>query len=192
MTFLSLAGTRASGAHLRPGGRRVLPQQPHHQPGSRDPLAKRDHQHSDSGAGDKGQRGAAGAEWSQPTDKVCLLVITIFCIRYSKHICSLFKEFEIYLFSRAHEQDLCKRHEREMGELSIVHHRELQIILCDFNKAQEVLKDKISALQILWVSKVGYEAHVFYLFCDMFGCSAPSVQAPVAPSVKKTIIDVCF
>lgn len=53
------------------------------------------------------------------------------------------------VFSRAHEQDLSKRHERDMGELSIVHQRELQIILCDFNKAQEVLKDKISALQIL-------------------------------------------
>uniref|UniRef100_A0A672IQX9 Zgc:85722 n=1 Tax=Salarias fasciatus TaxID=181472 RepID=A0A672IQX9_SALFA len=50
---------------------------------------------------------------------------------------------------RAHEQDLAKRHEREMGELSVVHHRETQIMLADFNKAQEVLKDKISALQIL-------------------------------------------
>lgn len=50
---------------------------------------------------------------------------------------------------RAHEQDLTKRHERDLGELSAVHHRETQIILADFNKAQEVLKDKISALQIL-------------------------------------------
>ncbi|XP_054627978.1 protein FAM184A-like isoform X4 [Dunckerocampus dactyliophorus] len=50
---------------------------------------------------------------------------------------------------RAHEQDFAKRHEREMGELSVVHHRETQIMLADFNKAQEVLKDKISALQIL-------------------------------------------
>ncbi|XP_029030959.1 protein FAM184A-like isoform X4 [Betta splendens] len=50
---------------------------------------------------------------------------------------------------RAHEQDLTKRHERELCELSAVHHRETQIMLADFNKAQEVLKDKISALQIL-------------------------------------------
>uniref|UniRef100_A0A3Q3VY38 Protein FAM184A/B N-terminal domain-containing protein n=1 Tax=Mola mola TaxID=94237 RepID=A0A3Q3VY38_MOLML len=50
---------------------------------------------------------------------------------------------------RAHEQDLSKRHERELGELTVVHHRETQIMLADFNKAQEVLKDKISALQIL-------------------------------------------
>ncbi|XP_049426678.1 protein FAM184A-like isoform X3 [Epinephelus fuscoguttatus] len=50
---------------------------------------------------------------------------------------------------RAHEQDLSKRHERDLGEISIVHHRETQIMLADFNKAQEVLKDKITALQIL-------------------------------------------
>ncbi|XP_069377451.1 protein FAM184A-like isoform X2 [Paralichthys olivaceus] len=50
---------------------------------------------------------------------------------------------------RAHEQDFAKRHERELGELSILHHRETQIMLADFNKAQEVLKDKITALQIL-------------------------------------------
>lgn len=50
---------------------------------------------------------------------------------------------------RAHEQDLTKRHERDLGDLSIVHHREIQIMLADFNKAQEVLKDKIAALQIL-------------------------------------------
>uniref|UniRef100_A0A3B4FEU8 Protein FAM184A-like n=1 Tax=Pundamilia nyererei TaxID=303518 RepID=A0A3B4FEU8_9CICH len=50
---------------------------------------------------------------------------------------------------RAHEQDLARRHEREMGELNAIHQRETQIMLADFNKAQEVLKDKISALQIL-------------------------------------------
>uniref|UniRef100_A0A8C1GD18 Family with sequence similarity 184 member A n=1 Tax=Cyprinus carpio TaxID=7962 RepID=A0A8C1GD18_CYPCA len=50
---------------------------------------------------------------------------------------------------RAHEQDLCKKHEREMAELNALHHRETQNMLSDFNKAQELLKDKISALQIL-------------------------------------------
>ncbi|XP_037618439.1 protein FAM184A-like isoform X3 [Sebastes umbrosus] len=50
---------------------------------------------------------------------------------------------------RAHEQDLSKRHERDLGEISIVHHRETQNMLADFNKAQEVLRDKITALQIL-------------------------------------------
>ncbi|XP_037304702.1 protein FAM184A isoform X1 [Pungitius pungitius] len=50
---------------------------------------------------------------------------------------------------RAHEQELTKRHERELTEMSAVHSRETQNMLSDFNKAQEVLKDKISALQIL-------------------------------------------
>uniref|UniRef100_A0A671V2U0 Family with sequence similarity 184 member A n=1 Tax=Sparus aurata TaxID=8175 RepID=A0A671V2U0_SPAAU len=50
---------------------------------------------------------------------------------------------------RAHEQELTKRHERELNEMSAVHSRETQNMLSDFNKAQEVLKDKISALQIL-------------------------------------------
>ncbi|KAM8832651.1 protein FAM184A isoform 4-T4 [Spinachia spinachia] len=50
---------------------------------------------------------------------------------------------------RAHEQELMKRHERELTEMSAVHSRETQNMLSDFNKAQEVLKDKISALQIL-------------------------------------------
>lgn len=50
---------------------------------------------------------------------------------------------------RAHEQDLCKRHERELGDLSLSHHRETHLMLSDFSKAQEVLKDKITALHIL-------------------------------------------
>ncbi|XP_036405058.1 protein FAM184A isoform X1 [Megalops cyprinoides] len=50
---------------------------------------------------------------------------------------------------RAHEQDLTKKHEREMAEMSAAHSRETQNMLSDFNKAQELLKDKISALQIL-------------------------------------------
>uniref|UniRef100_A0A3Q3DZ63 Family with sequence similarity 184 member A n=1 Tax=Hippocampus comes TaxID=109280 RepID=A0A3Q3DZ63_HIPCM len=50
---------------------------------------------------------------------------------------------------RAHEQELQKRHERDVTELNAVHSRETHNMLADFNKAQEVLKDKISALQIL-------------------------------------------
>ncbi|XP_063080167.1 protein FAM184A [Engraulis encrasicolus] len=56
---------------------------------------------------------------------------------------------EANLQIRAHEQDLTKRHERDIGELSANHSREKHIMLSDFNKAQEVLKDKIAALQIL-------------------------------------------
>ncbi|XP_076834583.1 protein FAM184A isoform X1 [Brachyhypopomus gauderio] len=56
---------------------------------------------------------------------------------------------EANLQIRAHEQDLSKRLEREIGELNATHNRETQIMLSDFNKAQELLKDKISALQII-------------------------------------------
>uniref|UniRef100_A0A673G549 Protein FAM184A-like n=1 Tax=Sinocyclocheilus rhinocerous TaxID=307959 RepID=A0A673G549_9TELE len=56
---------------------------------------------------------------------------------------------EANLQIRAHEQDLSKRLEREIDELNASHNRETQIMLSDFNKAQELLKDKISALQIL-------------------------------------------
>uniref|UniRef100_A0AAY4AQI7 Protein FAM184A/B N-terminal domain-containing protein n=1 Tax=Denticeps clupeoides TaxID=299321 RepID=A0AAY4AQI7_9TELE len=56
---------------------------------------------------------------------------------------------EANLQIRAHEQDLSKRHEREMAEMNAMHNREAQIMLSDFNKAQELLKDKISALQII-------------------------------------------
>ncbi len=58
---------------------------------------------------------------------------------------------QIFSLLRAHEQELTKRHERELAELNAVHSRETQNMLSDFNKAQEVLKDKISALQILYV-----------------------------------------
>lgn len=53
------------------------------------------------------------------------------------------------ILCRAREQDLSKRLEREIEELNASHNRETQIMLSDFNKAQELLKDKISALQIL-------------------------------------------
>lgn len=56
---------------------------------------------------------------------------------------------EANLQIRAREQDLSKRLEREIDELNASHNRETQIMLSDFNKAQELLKDKISALQIL-------------------------------------------
>lgn len=60
------------------------------------------------------------------------------------------------LLIRAHEQDLCKKHEREMAEMNAMHNRETQNMLCDFNKAQELLKDKISALQVLYVQYIQY------------------------------------
>lgn len=69
---------------------------------------------------------------------------------------------------RAHEQDLSKRHERDLGELTVVHHRETHIMLADFNKAQEVLKDKISALQILWVTCIFSSSIIIINTCNVF------------------------
>lgn len=83
----------------------------------------------------------------QPTHTTCWLALPLH-VTYCNVASSLFMR-RVCLCCRAHEQDLSKRHERELGELSVVHHRETQIMLADFNKAQEVLKDKISALQIL-------------------------------------------
>lgn len=62
----------------------------------------------------------------------------------------------IWSLLRAHEQDLSKKHEREMAEMNAMHNRETQNMLCDFNKAQELLKDKISALQVLYVQYIQY------------------------------------
>ncbi|MBN3293368.1 F184A protein, partial [Polypterus senegalus] len=50
---------------------------------------------------------------------------------------------------RVHEQELMKRHERELTEMTAAHIRDTQNMVSDFNKAQELLKDKIAALQIL-------------------------------------------
>jgi len=48
--------------------------------------------------------------------------------------------------------------------MSMVHHRETQILLADFKKAQEVLRDKITALQILWVLRDGVRCVSFFSF----------------------------
>ncbi|NXP49900.1 F184A protein, partial [Heliornis fulica] len=49
---------------------------------------------------------------------------------------------------RMHEQDLSKKHEKELDVLAADHIREKQSILADFNKTQELLKEINSALQI--------------------------------------------
>lgn len=64
---------------------------------------------------------------------------------------------------------MTKRHEKEFNELTAAHNRETQNMLSDFNKAQEVLKDKISALQILYVHPVNTSCAllIFKLICNM-------------------------
>ncbi|XP_069091485.1 protein FAM184A isoform X2 [Pleurodeles waltl] len=49
---------------------------------------------------------------------------------------------------RIHDQDLSKKHEEDLNDLTADHIREKQYMLADFNKSQEMLRDHISALQI--------------------------------------------
>ncbi|XP_006035220.1 protein FAM184A isoform X6 [Alligator sinensis] len=49
---------------------------------------------------------------------------------------------------RIHEQDLSKKHEKELDVLTADYIREKQSMLADFNKTQELLKEMNSALQI--------------------------------------------
>ncbi|CAN8204245.1 unnamed protein product [Coccothraustes coccothraustes] len=49
---------------------------------------------------------------------------------------------------RMHEQDLSKKHEKELDVLTADHIKEKQSMLADFNKTQELLKEINSALQI--------------------------------------------
>ncbi|XP_015714173.1 protein FAM184A isoform X2 [Coturnix japonica] len=49
---------------------------------------------------------------------------------------------------RMHEQDLSKKHEKELDVLTAEHIREKQSMLADFNKTQELLKEINSALQV--------------------------------------------
>ncbi|XP_077782174.1 protein FAM184A isoform X2 [Podarcis muralis] len=49
---------------------------------------------------------------------------------------------------RLHEQDLNKKHEKELDVMTADHIRERQSMLADFNKTQELLKEINSALQI--------------------------------------------
>jgi len=50
---------------------------------------------------------------------------------------------------RRREQQLAKEHQNEVDELTADHLRETQKILAEFNRAKELLKDKIEALQLL-------------------------------------------
>lgn len=58
----------------------------------------------------------------------------------------------VFLFiNRAYEQDIHKKQEKELKDLEAAHMRETQSMLTDFDKAQELLKEKISVLEHLYV-----------------------------------------
>ena len=59
-------------------------------------------------------------------------------------------QFE-FVFCRSREEQLAQQHQEEIGALKSDHLHESQQMLTEFNKAQELLKDKISTLQIMWV-----------------------------------------
>ncbi|XP_055491715.1 protein FAM184A-like isoform X2 [Leucoraja erinacea] len=50
---------------------------------------------------------------------------------------------------RIYEQEMIKKQEKKINEMTAAQIRETQCMLTDFNKAQEFLKDKISSLEIL-------------------------------------------
>lgn len=55
------------------------------------------------------------------------------------------------MFCRKHEEDLAKAHQKEVDSLVADHLRETQALLTEFNRAKELLSDKISALQLMLV-----------------------------------------
>ena len=59
--------------------------------------------------------------------------------------------FNVILFFlyRKHEEDLAKAHQKEVDSLVADHLRETQSLLTEFNRAKELLSDKISALQLM-------------------------------------------
>lgn len=61
-----------------------------------------------------------------------------------------YKNFDL-LFFRKSEERLAKAHQRELDSLTAEHLRETQNMVHEFSRAQELLKDKVSALQIMYV-----------------------------------------
>ncbi|XP_058028971.1 protein FAM184A isoform X5 [Ahaetulla prasina] len=70
---------------------------------------------------------------------------------------------------RLHEQDLSKKHEKELDVMTADHIREKQSMLADFNKTQELLKEINSALQVSrngrQISKQGTKARRPAAYC---------------------------
>ena len=76
----------------------------------------------------------------QARDKAKIISILLFL---------LFRvSFSISLFNRIREKQLNEKMEKAMDNLKADHIRESQELVMQFNEAQEILKDKISELQI--------------------------------------------
>ena len=60
--------------------------------------------------------------------------------------------FNVLIFCyRKSEERLAKVHQREMDSQVAEHLRETQNMVHEFSRAQELLKDKVSALQLMYV-----------------------------------------
>jgi hypothetical protein len=59
--------------------------------------------------------------------------------------------FSKWLCYRKSEERLAKAHQKEMDSQVAEHLRETQNMVHEFSRAQELLKDKVSALQFMYV-----------------------------------------
>ena len=77
----------------------------------------------------------------------CELILNLF------DIMTLIFDIDFHLvhcpFHRRREQHLAKEHQSEVDSLTADHLRETQKLLAEFNRAKELLKDKIDALQLM-------------------------------------------
>jgi hypothetical protein len=60
----------------------------------------------------------------------------------------LFLFCKTHFYSRKHEEHLAKAHKEELDNIAADHLRETEEMLEEFNRAQEMLKDKISSFQM--------------------------------------------
>lgn len=66
-----------------------------------------------------------------------------------KFTCNTCNTAVCILLCRKREEDLAKAHQKEVDSLVADHLRETQALLTEFNRAKELLSDKISALQLM-------------------------------------------
>lgn len=71
------------------------------------------------------------------------------------HISSIIVQLSKFFF-RKNEERLAKAHQKEMDSQVAEHLRETQNMVHEFSRAQELLKDKVSALQLMYVVLYGF------------------------------------
>lgn len=79
----------------------------------------------------------------------CKSKATEYHIFYEVKACQGLDLMYFFFLCRKHEEDLAKAHQKEVDSLVADHLRETQSLLTEFNRAKELLSDKISALQLM-------------------------------------------